>query len=96
MAVDAPVHYPHLPNGINFAQLVRPATMRSMYWRFFGFPANADGQIITREKIVCTLCCSEVAYNRNTTNLKGHLRVRHRGVLERVSSEDRLLQKRVR
>lgn len=81
MAVD-------FPPTIRFSQLVRPPTMRSIYWRFFGFPATADGRIITRSKIVCTLCNGEVAYNRNTTNLKGHLKNRHHGVIEAAQQQE--------
>lgn len=86
MAVD-------FPPTIRFSQLVRPPTMRSLYWRFFGFPATADGQIITRQKIICTLCNGEVAYNRNTTNLKGHLKNRHRGVIEAAQQQEPLVKR---
>lgn len=62
---------------IVFSRLIRPSSMRSSYWTYFGFPADAQNQIITRRKIVCTLCNTAIAYNRNTTNLKVHLSARH-------------------
>lgn len=64
-------------DDITFSRLIRPSSMRSSYWTFFGFPADAQNQIITRRKIVCTLCNKAVAYNRNTTNLKVHLSSQH-------------------
>lgn len=76
-------------NVLHFSQLVRPASMRSQYWRYFGFPATRDGVIMTRRKIVCTICQSTVAYNRNTTNLIAHLRNRHRSVIAKMTPDHR-------
>lgn len=64
-------------DDIVFARLIRPPSMRSTYWTYFGFPADSHNQIITRQKVVCTLCNTAIAYNRNTTNLKVHLSARH-------------------
>lgn len=60
-----------------FSRLIRPSSMRSTYWTYFGFPADDQNKILTRRKIICTLCNMAIAYNRNTTNLKVHLRSRH-------------------
>lgn len=62
---------------ISYKKLVVPQSMRSIYWKFFGFPANADGEILTRVKIVCLLCKTQIAYNRNTSNLRMHLQNKH-------------------
>lgn len=61
----------------SFQQLVVPASMRSQYWRFFGFPADASNNIITRDKIVCCICHRQIAYNKNTTNMSTHLIAKH-------------------
>lgn len=64
-------------DNIAFTRLIRPSSMRSTYWTYFGFPADEHNQILTRRKVVCTLCNSAIAYNRNTTNLKAHLSIKH-------------------
>ena len=51
-----------------FKQLVVPTSMRSIYWKFFGFPATDEGDILTKIKIVCTICRTQIAYNRNSFN----------------------------
>lgn len=52
--------------------------MRSNLWQYFGFPADSSGNILTKKKIICTLCKSVLAYNKNTTNLKSHINAKHR------------------
>lgn len=51
--------------------------MRSRFWKYFGFPANLAGDILSRKKIICNICNTPIAYNKNTTNLKAHLQARH-------------------
>ncbi|KZC14260.1 Zinc finger BED domain-containing protein 1 [Dufourea novaeangliae] len=60
-----------------YKKLVVPMSMRSIYWRFFGFPATDDGDILTKVKVVCILCKTQIAYNRNTSNLRMHLQNKH-------------------
>lgn len=60
-----------------YKKLVVPISMRSIYWKFFGFPATDDGDILTKVKIVCILCKTQIAYNRNTSNLRMHLQNKH-------------------
>ncbi|XP_046734918.1 E3 SUMO-protein ligase ZBED1 isoform X2 [Diprion similis] len=60
-----------------YKKLVVPMSMRSIYWKFFGFPATDDGDILTKVKIVCILCKTQIAYNRNTSNLRMHLQNKH-------------------
>ncbi|XP_003425094.1 zinc finger BED domain-containing protein 1 isoform X2 [Nasonia vitripennis] len=64
-------------HSITYRKLVVPQSMRSIYWKFFGFPADDDGEILTRVKIVCLLCKTQIAYNRNTSNLRMHLQNKH-------------------
>lgn len=66
-----------MSDDIFYSQLIRPATMRSQYWKYFGFPADHEGNILSRKKIICTICNTSIAYNKNTTNLKAHLQARH-------------------
>ncbi|KAL1122066.1 hypothetical protein AAG570_003472 [Ranatra chinensis] len=56
--------------------------MRSIYWKCYGFPASEDNVILTRAKIVCLLCKTQIAYNRNTSNLRMHLQNKHKQELE--------------
>lgn len=60
--------------------------MRSIYWKFFGFPATEDGDILTKVKIVCILCKTQIAYNRNTSNLRMHLQNKHAQELMELES----------
>lgn len=60
-----------------YKKLVVPMSMRSIYWKYFGFPATDEGEILTRVKIVCILCKSQITYNRNTSNLRMHLQNKH-------------------
>ncbi|XP_034938435.1 zinc finger BED domain-containing protein 1-like [Chelonus insularis] len=69
-----------------YKKLVVPMSMRSIYWKFFGFPATDDGDILTRLKIVCILCKTQIAYNRNTSNLRMHLQNKHSQELMELES----------
>ncbi|XP_008555277.1 E3 SUMO-protein ligase ZBED1 isoform X1 [Microplitis demolitor] len=60
-----------------YKKLVVPMSMRSVYWKYFGFPATDEGEILTKIKIVCILCRTQIAYNRNTSNLRMHLQNKH-------------------
>lgn len=69
-----------------YKKLVVPPSMRSIYWKFFGFPATEDGDILTKVKIVCILCKTQIAYNRNTSNLRMHLQNKHAQELMELES----------
>lgn len=71
-----------------YKKLVVPMRMRSVYWKYFGFPANDDGTILTREKIVCIICKSQMIYNRNTSNLRMHLHSKHKNVFRKIEIEE--------
>lgn len=91
-----------------YKKLVVPMSMRSIYWKFFGFPATDDGDILTKVKIVCIICKTQIAYNRNTSNLRMHLQNKHAQELHELEaaspprkqvltqeSKDRRAQKRM-
>ncbi|KAJ6641539.1 E3 SUMO-protein ligase ZBED1 [Pseudolycoriella hygida] len=61
----------------NYSKIIRPTSMRSTYWKFFGFPADDSGTIITRRSVICSICGFALSYNKNTSNLKSHLRTKH-------------------
>lgn len=61
----------------NYSKIIRPTSMRSTYWKFFGFPADDLGSIITRRSVICSICGFALSYNKNTSNLKSHLRSKH-------------------
>ncbi|XP_072756638.1 E3 SUMO-protein ligase ZBED1 [Anoplolepis gracilipes] len=71
-----------------YKKLVVPPSMRSIYWKFFGFPATDDGDILTKVKIVCILCKTQIAYNRNTSNLRMHLQNKHAQELLELESSN--------
>ena len=71
-----------------YKKLVVPISMRSIYWKFFGFPATEDGDILTKVKIVCILCKTQIAYNRNTSNLRMHLQNKHGQELAELESSN--------
>lgn len=62
---------------IPYSKIVVPSSMRSPVWKYFGFPADANNEIITKKKIVCCLCSAYIAYNKNTTNMTSHLSCKH-------------------
>lgn len=43
-----------------YKQLIVPESMKSPYWEYFGFPADEDGNIISKEKVVCSICGNQV------------------------------------
>lgn len=76
---------------VSYQKLVVPKRMHSPYWKYFGFPASDNGNILTQDRIICILCKKQFAYKSNTTNLRVHLQSRHKTelmVLEMGSSKD--------
>lgn len=52
---------------------------KSLVWMYFGLKADAKGRPLNNGQCVCRLCRQIVmAKNGNTTNLRSHLRRRHR------------------
>lgn len=80
MATPSSAHHQqikHSNGDIRYSSIVTPASMRSSYWKYFGFPADKSQTIITRSKIICKLCKNPIAYNKNTSNLRTHLNAKH-------------------
>ncbi|XP_012276717.1 zinc finger BED domain-containing protein 1 isoform X2 [Orussus abietinus] len=50
--------------------------------------ATDDGDILTKVKIVCILCKTQIAYNRNTSNLRMHLQNKHAQELLELESSN--------
>lgn len=74
---------------VPFSSIVVPSTMRSPLWKYFGFPADKNQQILTKNRIVCGICHTYIAYNKNTTNLSTHLNCKHPEVLAQINSSKR-------
>lgn len=72
---------------VQFKKLVVPTRMRSIYWKYFGFPANDDGRILTKAKIICILCKTQMTYNQNTSNLRMHLISKHRNAIQKIEPD---------
>lgn len=72
---------------IEFTRTVVPSTMRSPYWKFFGFPSDSSNNVLTKQKIICTLCNAVIAYNKNTSNLRTHIVARHPELLIELYNE---------
>lgn len=73
--------------GFTYKKLVVPSSMRSAYWKYFGFPATDDGLILSKLKIICILCKTQISYNRNTSNLRMHLQNKHKDELVQLEIE---------
>lgn len=72
---------------VPFRSIVVPPSMRSPLWKYFGFPADENKEIITKTKIICCICYSHVAYNKNTTNLSTHLSNKHPELLGEIKTK---------
>lgn len=68
----------------SYSQLVVPEKMKSCYWEYFGFPADNDANVISKERVICTICTTQVSYCANTSNLRSHLKTRHREIYEEL------------
>ncbi|KAM7356098.1 uncharacterized protein ACRADG_001946 [Cochliomyia hominivorax] len=69
---------------IEYTRTVVPSSMRSPYWKYFGFPSDSSNNILTRQKIVCTICNTAIAYNKNTSNLRTHLMSKHVEIFQKI------------
>lgn len=75
--------------SLKFAKLHSPK-MKSVYWRYFGFPTNEEDCIITKQNVVCTLCHKVLTNHGNTTNLRAHLQYRHKDIFNQVVVENNI------
>lgn len=66
------------PGRRNMA-LIAKSKGKSLVWMYFGLKADAKGRPLNNGQCVCRLCRQIVlAKNGNTTNLRSHLKRRHR------------------
>ena len=83
---------------IRYHKLIVPMSMRSSYWKHYGFPADECGNILTKQKIICSICKSAIAYNKNTTNLRTHLQAKHLDVylkIEKINTDIQCVEQTV-
>jgi hypothetical protein len=74
-------------NIASYKQLIVPETMKSPFWEYFGFPADNEGNIISKETCICSICGQQLSYCQNTTNLRSHLRNKHKTELKMLSEK---------
>ncbi|XP_037959546.1 uncharacterized protein LOC119688939 [Teleopsis dalmanni] len=74
-------------SDLKYAKLHSPK-MKSVYWRYFGFPTNENDRIITKQNVVCTLCHKVLTNHGNTTNLRAHLQHRHKELFSKICEEN--------
>lgn len=72
---------------VAYGKLIRPSTNRISHWHYFGFPADNNNTILSREHIICVICKAAFIYNaRSTDDLKGHLKKTHPDVTELLAA----------
>lgn len=74
----------------SYKQLIVPETMKSPFWEYFGFPADNEGNIISKETCICSICGQQLSYCQNTTNLRSHLRNKHKSELKMLAEKQEL------
>lgn len=68
--------------------LVSKPRAKSLVWMYFGLKADDKGQPLHNGQVVCRLCRKIVlAKGGNTTNLRSHLKRRHRAKFSSAASE---------
>lgn len=72
---------------LNFSKLYSPK-MKSVYWRYFGFPSNDNDEVITKQNVVCIKCHKVLTNHGNTTNLRAHLQHRHKDLFKALCQEN--------
>ncbi|KAH8287963.1 hypothetical protein KR018_010228 [Drosophila ironensis] len=73
-------------SALNFSKLYSPK-MKSVYWRYFGFPSNDNNEVITKQNVVCIKCHKVLTNHGNTTNLRAHLQHRHKDLFKELCQE---------
>lgn len=68
--------------------------MKSAVWKFFGYPRDADGSVLSDGFPTCKLCQKKVsAKGGNTTNMFTHLRDYHRTTYNEIKVPNSVLFK---
>lgn len=68
---------------LNFSRINVPK-MKSVFWKYFGFPSNENGSIITKQNVVCVLCKRVLTNHGNTTNLRAHIQSSHKQIFSEI------------
>lgn len=69
--------------SISYSKIHIPK-MKSIFWKYFGFPADENNLIITKAKVVCTLCKSILVNHYNTTNIRSHIQANHKAIFSQL------------
>jgi len=64
--------------------VVSPSSRTSAVWKYFGFMKDDHGKLVKDSRAICKLCGQKVAHGGGTTNLKNHLRAKHRAIYNEV------------
>lgn len=60
------------------SSVVSPASRTSAVWKYFGFAKDGARKLVKDSCAICKQCGQKVAHGGGTTNLKKHLRSKHR------------------
>ena len=60
------------------SSVVSPASRTSAVWKYFGFAKDDARKLVKDSCAICKQCGQKVAHGGGTTNLKKHLRSKHR------------------
>lgn len=75
---------------------ITPENLKSVVWKNFGFPST-NGEITSRETVICKLCCKSLKYHSTTSNMSAHLHSMHYSeYAERLATEEEPRLKRAR
>ena len=64
--------------------VVSPSSRISVVWKHFSFEKDDSGKLVKGARATCKLCMQKVAHSGGTTNLKNHLRTKHRSTYDEL------------
>lgn len=73
---------------VPYKKVVVPTSLRSVYWKYFGFPADENAAVLTKERVVCILCRRQMVHHGNTSNLRTHLQTHHSTLAAKIEAEN--------
>ena len=68
--------------------VVSPSSRTAVVWKHFGFSKDENGKLVKDSRAICKLCGQKVAHGGGTTNLKNHLRTKHRSTYDELFSSN--------
>ena len=75
------ISWPHAKMDFASHSVVSPSSRISVVWKHFGFEKDDRGKLVKGAWATCKLCMQKVAHGSGTTNLKNHVRTKHRSTL---------------